>query len=52
MQPSALFDRGTVARPLFVLRQAQHEDRVFVASPSKINLILSLLIPSLSRDEG
>jgi hypothetical protein len=36
----------TVAYPSFVLRQAQHEDRFFVASPNKTNLMLSL-----SKDE-
>jgi hypothetical protein len=30
-----------------VLRQAQHEEALFVASPNKINLILSL-----SKDEA
>jgi hypothetical protein len=36
-----------VAQPIIVLRQAQHEDAAFMASPSKINLILSL-----SKDEA
>jgi hypothetical protein len=34
---------GSVACPIIVLRQAQHEDTAFVASLSKMNLILSLL---------
>jgi len=39
--------RPSAASPSFVLRQAQHEGRFFVASPNKINLILSL-----SKDEA
>jgi hypothetical protein len=38
---------GSAALPYRVLRQAQHEDAVFLASPNKINLILSL-----SKDEA
>jgi hypothetical protein len=33
---------GSVASSSVVLRQAQHEDRLFVASPHKNKLILSL----------
>jgi hypothetical protein len=32
---------GSVASAAFVLRQAQHEDTLFVASPNDNNLILS-----------
>jgi len=38
---------GSVASSSVVLRQAQHEDRFFVASANKNNLILSL-----SKDEA
>jgi hypothetical protein len=38
---------GSAAYPFRVLRQAQHEARVFLASPDKINIILSL-----SKDEA
>jgi len=38
---------GSVASSSVVLRQAQHEDRLFVASSNKNNLV-----PSLSKDEA
>ena len=38
---------GSVASAAFVLRQAQHEDTLFVAFPNDNNLILSL-----SKDEA
>src|SRR5260221_13646210 len=46
VKKSASSSLGSAASPSIVLRQAQHEDRFFVASADKNNLILSL-----SKDE-